>query len=68
MKMRECQQLIYHRAVSNLLLLMYPLEILLLDLHIHNIIGIIQLERSSSPLLQVKPLGISTYDSLVLIS
>lgn len=49
----ECLQVIYHRAIRNLLLLVYPSEILILDLHINHTVGLIPLERSTSPLLQV---------------
>ncbi|XP_034244567.1 WD repeat-containing protein 11-like [Thrips palmi] len=49
----ECLQVIHHQAIRNLLLLVYPSEILILDLHINHTVGLIPLERSTSPLLQV---------------
>lgn len=49
----ECLQVIHHQAIRNLLLLVYPHEILILDLHINHTVGLIPLERSMSPLLQV---------------
>lgn len=51
--MTECLQVIHHQAIRNLLLLVYPSEILILDLHINHTVGLIPLERSTSPLLQV---------------
>ncbi|KAJ8316897.1 hypothetical protein KUTeg_004801 [Tegillarca granosa] len=52
----ECLQLSYHRACRHHLILVYPREILLLDLEINQTVGIISMERSGSPFVQVLPL------------
>lgn len=44
-----CLQLTYHRACRNHLILMYPREILVLDLDINQTVGIIPMERTGSP-------------------
>lgn len=43
----ECIQVLYHRAVRNHLLLIYPREVLILDLDIGQTVGIIALDRNS---------------------
>lgn len=54
MTVSECLQLEYHRSLRHHLLLVYAREVLILDLHINQTVGIIPLEKSTSPLLQVK--------------
>lgn len=51
--MSECLQLAYHKTVRDQLLLLYPREILILDLAINQTVGIIALDRTTSPFLQV---------------
>ncbi|XP_071448701.1 WD repeat-containing protein 11-like [Hetaerina americana] len=49
----ECLQLLYHNSLRHHLMLVYPREALLLDLHINQTVGIIPLEKTASPLTQV---------------
>nr|CAD7258867.1 unnamed protein product [Timema shepardi] len=53
MTVSECLQLSYHSSLRHHLLLLYAREVLLLDLHINQTVGIIPLEKTASPLLQV---------------
>ncbi|OWF51700.1 WD repeat-containing protein 11-like isoform X2 [Mizuhopecten yessoensis] len=54
--LNECLQLEFHRACRHHLILVYPREILLLDLEINQTVGIITMERTGSPFVQVLPL------------
>ncbi|KAK2170890.1 hypothetical protein NP493_1127g02083 [Ridgeia piscesae] len=54
--LNECLQLAYHQACRDHMILVYPREILILDLAINQTVGIIPLERTASPFLQVLPL------------
>lgn len=54
MTVSECLQLEYHHSLRHHLLLVYAREVLILDLHINQTVGIIPLEKTASPLLQVK--------------
>ena len=51
--LNECLQLAYHQACRDHMILVYPREILILDLAINQTVGIIPLERTASPFLQV---------------
>lgn len=51
--LNECLQLMYHQSCRHHLILLYPREILILDLEINQTVGIIQLEKSGSPYIQV---------------
>lgn len=53
MTVSECLQLQYHQSLRHHLLLLYAREILMLDLHINQTVGIIPLEKTASPLVQV---------------
>ncbi|KAK7571105.1 hypothetical protein V9T40_014709 [Parthenolecanium corni] len=53
MTISECLQLTYHRSLRNHVLLLYPRDILLIDLHINMTVGVISIDKSSSPLLQI---------------
>lgn len=53
MTISECLQLTYHRSLRNHVLLLYPRDILLIDLHINMTVGVISIDKTSSPLLQV---------------
>lgn len=53
MTISECVQLMYHKSLRHHLILLYPRDIILIDLHIHQTIGIVPIERTMSPLLQV---------------
>ncbi|KAK7074520.1 WD repeat-containing protein 11 [Halocaridina rubra] len=52
-QLAECLQLSYHRTVRDQLLLLYPKEILVLDLTINQTVGIIAIDRAMSPFCQV---------------
>lgn len=51
--LNECLQLIFHQACRHHLVLLYPREILVLDLDINQTVGIIPMERTGSPFVQV---------------
>ncbi|XP_073998789.1 WD repeat-containing protein 11-like isoform X2 [Rhodnius prolixus] len=53
MTITECLQLTYHKSLRHHLLLLYPRDVILIDLHINQTIGIIPIERTMSPLIQV---------------
>ncbi|XP_052100859.1 WD repeat-containing protein 11-like [Mytilus californianus] len=53
MALNECLQLLHHQSCRHHLILLYPREILILDLEINQTVGIIQMERSGSPYVQV---------------
>ncbi|XP_072042557.1 WD repeat-containing protein 11-like isoform X2 [Amphiura filiformis] len=55
MALNECLQLCYLQSRRNHILLVYPREILILDLNIHQTVGTIPMERSGSPFQQVYP-------------
>ena len=50
----ECLQLLHHRACRHHLVLLYPREILVLDLEINQTVAIVPLERSAASLQQVR--------------
>ncbi|CAL4175372.1 unnamed protein product [Meganyctiphanes norvegica] len=52
-QLAECLQLVYHRTVRDQLLLLYPREVLVLDLAINQTVGNIAIERSMSPFVQI---------------
>lgn len=56
MTISECLQLVYHKSLKNHVILLYPRDILLIDLHINMTVGVISIDKSSSPLMQVKTL------------
>lgn len=47
--LNDCLQLSYHRSFRHHLLLLYSREILILDMEIHQTVGIVPLERNGSP-------------------
>ena len=49
----DCLQVAYHRAIRNHILLVYPREVLILDLDIGQTVGLIALDRGSPQILQV---------------
>ncbi|XP_025096054.1 WD repeat-containing protein 11-like [Pomacea canaliculata] len=51
--LNECLQLSFHRSCRHHILLLYPREILILDLQINQTVGIIAMDRTSSPFTQV---------------
>lgn len=51
----DCLQVLYHRSVRNHLLLVYPREVLILDLDIGQTVGLVSIDRTSTPILQVYP-------------
>lgn len=54
MTLSECLQVAYHRSLRHHFLLLYPREILILDLHINQTVGIVPLgDKTASPFLQV---------------
>ncbi|XP_053406773.1 WD repeat-containing protein 11-like [Mercenaria mercenaria] len=54
--LNECIQLMYLRSCRHHLVLVYPREILILDLEINQTVGIIPAERTGSPFLEVLPM------------
>ena len=52
--LNECLQLAYHQACRDHMILVYPREILILDLAINQTVGIIPLERTASTFVQVR--------------
>ncbi|XP_059139612.1 WD repeat-containing protein 11-like [Physella acuta] len=51
--LNECLQLCFHRSCRHHLMLLYPREMLILDLEINQTVGIIALDRSSSSFTKV---------------
>ena len=49
----DCVQVVHHKAVRNHLLLVYPREVLVLDLDIGQTVGVITLDRSSPSIVGV---------------
>ncbi|XP_065339644.1 WD repeat-containing protein 11-like [Cloeon dipterum] len=49
----DCLQLCYHRSLRHHLLLLFPKELLILDLHINQTVCVVPLERTAAPFLQV---------------
>ena len=46
--LNECLQVCFHRSCRHHLILLYPREMLILDLEINQTVGLIALDRSSS--------------------
>lgn len=54
MTLSECLQVAYHKSIRHLILLLYSRELLILDLHIKQTVGVIPtMEKAASPFLQV---------------
>ncbi|XP_075791464.1 WD repeat-containing protein 11 isoform X1 [Pelodiscus sinensis] len=53
--LNECLQLSYLPSKRNYMLLLYPREILILDLEVNQTVGVIAIERTGIPFLQVIP-------------
>ena len=53
--MLDCQQVIFHQNARNHLILVYTREVLMLDLDIGQTVGMIVLDRSCSPILELVP-------------
>ncbi|CAI5774956.1 repeat-containing 11 [Podarcis lilfordi] len=53
--LNDCLQLSYLPAKRNYMLLLYPREILILDLEVNQTVGVIAIERTGVPFLQVIP-------------
>ncbi|XP_076467443.1 WD repeat-containing protein 11-like [Babylonia areolata] len=51
--LNECLQLSFHQSCRHHILLLYAREILILDLQINQTVGIIAMDRTSSPFIQV---------------
>ncbi|KAG8183940.1 hypothetical protein JTE90_006865 [Oedothorax gibbosus] len=51
--LNECLGLTYHKSYRHHLLLLYPKEVLILDLEINQTVGIVSSEFSGSPIMQV---------------
>ncbi|XP_052225390.1 WD repeat-containing protein 11-like isoform X2 [Dreissena polymorpha] len=54
--LNECLQMLYLRSCRHHLLLVYPREVLILDLEINQTVGIIPADRTGSPFLEVLPM------------
>ncbi|CAB0019296.1 unnamed protein product [Nesidiocoris tenuis] len=52
MTITECLQLQYHKSLRHHLILLYPRDVILVDLHINQTIGVIPFEKTMSPLVQ----------------
>ena len=53
--MSECQQVLFHRNARNHLVLVYPREVLVLDLDIGQTVGMVALDRSCPPIVKLIP-------------
>lgn len=53
--LNDCLQLAYLPSKRNHMLLLYPREILILDLEVNQTVGVIAIERAGVPFLQVSP-------------
>lgn len=53
--LNDCLQLSYMPSKRNHMLLLYPREILILDLEVNQTVGIVAIERTGAPFLQVIP-------------
>ncbi|NXQ90357.1 WDR11 protein, partial [Nyctibius grandis] len=53
--LNDCLQLSYLPSKRNYMLLLYPREILILDLEVNQTVGVIAIERTGVPFLQVIP-------------
>ncbi|XP_072335440.1 WD repeat-containing protein 11 [Scyliorhinus torazame] len=53
--LNDCLQLSYLPSKRNHMLLLYPREILILDLEVNQTVGIVAIERTGAPFLQVIP-------------
>ncbi|XP_062608661.1 WD repeat-containing protein 11-like isoform X2 [Saccostrea cucullata] len=51
--LNDCIQLLHHQSCRHHLILVYPREILILDLEINQTVGIIPMERAGSPFVQI---------------
>lgn len=51
--LNDCLQLSYLPSKRNYMLLLYPREILVLDLEVNQTVGVIAIERTGVPFLQV---------------
>lgn len=51
--LNECLQLSYHRSYRHHLLLLYPREVLILDLEINQTVGIVSSDHNGSPMMQL---------------
>ncbi|KAF8786440.1 WD repeat-containing protein 11 [Argiope bruennichi] len=51
--LNECLNLTYHKSYRHHLLLLYPKEILILDLEINQTVGIVTSEHTGSPMMQL---------------
>ncbi|GIY84420.1 WD repeat-containing protein 11 [Caerostris darwini] len=51
--LNECLNLTYHKSYRHHLLLLYPKEILILDLEINQTVGIVTSEHTGSPMMQM---------------
>ncbi len=49
----ECQQIFFHQCARNHMILVYPREVLVLDLDIGQTVGMVALDRSSSPIVHL---------------
>uniref|UniRef100_A0AAY4ERE8 WD repeat-containing protein 11 n=1 Tax=Denticeps clupeoides TaxID=299321 RepID=A0AAY4ERE8_9TELE len=55
--LNDCLQLSYLPSKRNHMLLLYPREILILDLELSQTVGVVAIERSGVPFIQVVPCG-----------
>uniref|UniRef100_A0A8C9F545 WD repeat domain 11 n=1 Tax=Pavo cristatus TaxID=9049 RepID=A0A8C9F545_PAVCR len=63
--LNDCLQLSYLPSKRNYMLLLYPREILILDLEVNQTVGVIAIERTGVPFLQVMNIGLASITELV---
>lgn len=63
--LNDCLQLAYLPSKRNHMLLLYPREILILDLEVNQTVGVIAIERTGVPFLQVSTIHKLYYPKLL---
>lgn len=66
MTLNDCLQLAYLPSKRNHMLLLYPREILILDLEVNQTVGVIAIERTGVPFLQVSTTYKLYYHKLIM--
>lgn len=56
--LNDCLQLSYLPSKRNYMLLLYPREILILDLEVNQTVGVIAIERTGVPFIQVRKISV----------
>uniref|UniRef100_A0A672GVU6 WD repeat-containing protein 11 n=1 Tax=Salarias fasciatus TaxID=181472 RepID=A0A672GVU6_SALFA len=66
--LNDCLQLSYLPSKRNHMLLLYPREILILDLELSQTVGVVAIERSGVPFIQVRLISSSAFPSIYCVS